>query len=69
MTKLVAEGISVDLPIYDARSRSLRHALVLGPLASAVAKAPYVGGTITQGAAKWPLRMSASSTRALERNR
>jgi ABC-type polysaccharide/polyol phosphate transport system ATPase subunit len=50
MTKLVAEGISVDLPIYDARSRSLRHALVLGPLANAVTKAPYVGGKITQGA-------------------
>ena len=44
-----ATGLTVDFPIYDANSRSLRHVLMLNPVANAMRGASHVGGTIAQG--------------------
>jgi len=46
--KISASDLAVDFPIFDAKARSLRHALVLTPLANAMRGATYVGGTVTQ---------------------
>jgi ABC-2 type transport system ATP-binding protein/lipopolysaccharide transport system ATP-binding protein len=44
-----ATNLSVEFPIYDASSRSLRHALMLTPIANMVRGSSHVGGTITAG--------------------
>jgi ABC-type polysaccharide/polyol phosphate transport system ATPase subunit len=44
-----AIDLSIEFPIYDATSRSLRHILMLRPIANMVRGSTYVGGTITAG--------------------
>lgn len=47
--KISASHVSIDFPIYDSRSRSLRHTLMLTPIATMMRGATFVGGTITRG--------------------
>lgn len=44
MSRIVAENVSVEFPIYDTTGRSLRHALGLGRLAGAIRSGGSVGG-------------------------
>jgi ABC-type polysaccharide/polyol phosphate transport system ATPase subunit len=46
---IAADKLAIDIPIYDVTSRSLKHALMLNPLASALRGASHVGGTIALG--------------------
>jgi ABC-2 type transport system ATP-binding protein/lipopolysaccharide transport system ATP-binding protein len=41
-----ATDLSINIPIYDPAHRSLRHVLMLNPIAKAIRGAKYVGGTI-----------------------
>jgi ABC-type polysaccharide/polyol phosphate transport system ATPase subunit len=50
MAHIIADRLTVDFPVYQGASRSLRHALLMKPLASAIRGAAHVGGTITRGA-------------------
>jgi ABC-type polysaccharide/polyol phosphate transport system ATPase subunit len=45
-----AKGLTIDFPIYDARSRSLKHMLVVKPVTNAMRGASQVGGVIATGA-------------------
>lgn len=53
---IAAEKLAIDIPVYDVASRSLRHVLMLRPIASAfrgaarIGGASHVGGAITLGA-------------------
>lgn len=47
--KIAAEGLHIDIPVYDVASRSLRHALMLNPIANVVRGASAVGGRIAAG--------------------
>ena len=46
MDRIVADGLSVEFPIYDTTGRSLRHALGLGRIAKMMKGSEHVGGTI-----------------------
>jgi ABC-type polysaccharide/polyol phosphate transport system ATPase subunit len=46
---LKATNLSIDFPIYDASSRSLRHVLMLTPIANMLRGSTHVGGTIAAG--------------------
>lgn len=50
ITKVVANDLEVEIPIYDVTSRSLRHVLMLNPIASVFRGASHVGGVIAMGA-------------------
>jgi ABC-type polysaccharide/polyol phosphate transport system ATPase subunit len=47
---IAAENLAIDIPVYDVTSRSLRHVLMLNPIASAFRGASHVGGAIAMGA-------------------
>ena len=47
---IAAEKLAIDIPVYDVTSRSLRHVLMLNPIASAFRGASHVGGAIAMGA-------------------
>ena len=49
MAKLVADHVSVEFPIYQGTSRSLRHAILLKPIGDVIRGAANVGGAITRG--------------------
>ena len=49
MASIVAEGLTIDIPIYHGTSRSLRHAVLVHPLQNAVFGARHVGGAIQRG--------------------
>jgi ABC-2 type transport system ATP-binding protein len=44
--RLVFDGVTVDFPIYDAASRSLKHRLVINRVSNLVSKSRQVGGTM-----------------------
>ena len=45
-----ADRLAIDFPLYDVGDRSIRHLLMLNPLAKAFGGASHVGGTIATGA-------------------
>jgi|HubBroStandDraft_4_1064222.scaffolds.fasta_scaffold54469_2 lipopolysaccharide transport system ATP-binding protein len=45
-----ADRLAIDFPLYDVTHRSIRHLLMLNPLAKAFGGASHVGGTIATGA-------------------
>jgi ABC-2 type transport system ATP-binding protein len=47
---IAAENLAIDIPVYDAASRSLKQMLMLKPIASAFRGASHVGGAIALGA-------------------
>ena len=47
---IAADGLAIDIPIYDVTSRSLKHVLMLNPIANALRGASHVGGAIAMGA-------------------
>ena len=47
---IAAEKLAIDIPVYDAGSRSLKQMLMLKPIASAFRGASHVGGAIALGA-------------------
>jgi ABC-type polysaccharide/polyol phosphate transport system ATPase subunit len=47
---ITADKLAIDFPLYDIADRSLRHLLMLNPLAKAFGGASHVGGTIATGA-------------------
>lgn len=47
---ITAENLAIDIPVYDVASRSLKHTLMLRPLATAFRGASHVGGAISVGA-------------------
>jgi len=49
MARIAADRISVDFPLYQGTSRSLRHALLANPITTVMRGARHVGGAITQG--------------------
>lgn len=48
MPHISVENVSIDYPIYHGTSRSLRHALFMNPIKTAIGGAKHVGGTITR---------------------
>ncbi len=48
MPHISVRNVSIDYPIYQGSSRSLRHALLMNPIKSAIGGAKHVGGTITR---------------------
>jgi len=49
MARLQADHLSVEFPIYQGTSRSLRHAILLKPIGNVIRGAAHVGGAITRG--------------------
>jgi ABC-2 type transport system ATP-binding protein/lipopolysaccharide transport system ATP-binding protein len=49
MARLEADHVSVEFPIYQGTSRSLRHAILLKPIGNVIRGAAHVGGAITRG--------------------
>jgi ABC-type polysaccharide/polyol phosphate transport system ATPase subunit len=47
---IFADGLSIDFPVYDVGSRSLRHLLMLKPIRNVMRGATHVGGTFTTSA-------------------
>jgi hypothetical protein len=45
-----AKNLTIDFPIYDARSRSLSYRLMVKPVTNAVRSTSQVGGVIATGA-------------------
>lgn len=48
MPHISVTNVSIDYPIYQGSGRSLRHALLMNPIKSAIGGAKHVGGTITR---------------------
>jgi len=48
MPHFSVKNVSIDYPILDGTGRSLRHALFMNPIKSAIGGAKHVGGTITR---------------------
>jgi ABC-type polysaccharide/polyol phosphate transport system ATPase subunit len=46
MDQLVFDGVTVDFPIYDAKSRSLKHRLVLNRVSGLISRSQHVGGNV-----------------------
>jgi ABC-type polysaccharide/polyol phosphate transport system ATPase subunit len=49
-TRISARGLSLDFPIYDITSRSLKQMFMLRPIANVIRGASHVGGSIATGA-------------------
>jgi ABC-type polysaccharide/polyol phosphate transport system ATPase subunit len=47
---IVAETLAIDIPVYDVSSRSLRHVLMLNPIANVFRDRSHVGGAIGMSA-------------------
>jgi ABC-type polysaccharide/polyol phosphate transport system ATPase subunit len=47
---ICAKNLSIDFPIYDVHSRSLKHTLMFKPITNVMRGAPQVGGAIAAGA-------------------
>jgi homopolymeric O-antigen transport system ATP-binding protein len=47
---IAAENLAIDIPVYDVTSRSLKHVLMLNPIANAFRGSSHVGGAIALGA-------------------
>lgn len=45
-----ADKLTINIPVYDVSSRSLKHVLMLNPIANAFRGASHVGGAIAMGA-------------------
>ena len=46
---ICAKNLSIDFPIYDVHSRSLKHTLMFKPITNVMRGAPQVGGAIAAG--------------------
>ncbi len=49
-TRIAANALSLDFPIYDITSRSLKQMFMLRPIANVIRGASHVGGAIATGA-------------------
>jgi ABC-type polysaccharide/polyol phosphate transport system ATPase subunit len=47
---ICAKNLSIDFPIYNVHSRSLKHTLMFKPITNVMRGAPQVGGAIAAGA-------------------
>jgi ABC-type polysaccharide/polyol phosphate transport system ATPase subunit len=48
--RITAKGLTIDFPIYDTRSRSLAHLLLVKPVTNITSSGSPVGGAIATGA-------------------
>ncbi len=48
--RICAKNLSIDFPIYDVQSRSLKHMLMFKPITNVMRRAPQIGGAIATGA-------------------
>jgi ABC-type polysaccharide/polyol phosphate transport system ATPase subunit len=47
--KITARSLTIDFPIYDAKSRSFAHSLMVKPVTTMTSRSAQVGGTIAMG--------------------